>query len=86
MNDRQQRRAATLKAAGKLSLYIHLAIYVAVNALLVVINLTASPGYHWFWWPILGWGIGLALHALLLLLIPKLASYWQRMVDKEMSR
>ncbi len=86
MNDHHRPRAATLRAAGRLSLYIHLALYVADNELLVVINLAASPGYHWFWWPILGWGIGLALHALLLLLIPKFASFWRRMVDKEMSK
>jgi hypothetical protein len=22
-----------------------------------------SPGYQWFWWPMLGWGIGMVFHA-----------------------
>ena len=42
---------------------VHLFIYLAVNALLIGINLTYSPGNLWFIWPLLGWGIGLAGHA-----------------------
>ena len=42
---------------------IHFAAYVAVNALLIVINLVTTPGKYWFWWPLLGWGLGIAGHA-----------------------
>ncbi|MHA1165614.1 MAG: 2TM domain-containing protein [Alphaproteobacteria bacterium] len=42
---------------------VHLFVYLAVNALLIGINLTYSPGNLWFIWPLLGWGIGLAGHA-----------------------
>jgi hypothetical protein len=44
--------------------YQHLAMYVVINIALVVVNLLSSPGYFWFVWPLLGWGIGVALHAL----------------------
>jgi hypothetical protein len=44
--------------------YQHLAVYVVINAGLVAINLLTSPRYLWFVWPLLGWGIGVALHAL----------------------
>lgn len=43
--------------------YIHLITYIVVNAVLVVINLVTSPGYLWFAWALLGWGIGLVIHA-----------------------
>jgi hypothetical protein len=43
--------------------YIHAAIYVAVNILVIAINLLASPAVLWFYWPMVGWGIGLAAHA-----------------------
>ena len=43
--------------------YQHLIVYLAVNAFLIVINLLTSPQHLWFYWPLLGWGIGLALHA-----------------------
>src|SRR3712207_3581332 len=42
--------------------YSHLASFVVVNAGLVVINLLFTPGYLWFLWPLLGWGIGLLSH------------------------
>jgi len=42
---------------------IHLGVYIAVNLLLIVIDLTSSPGKIWFFWPLLGWGIGIISHA-----------------------
>ena len=44
--------------------YVHLTVYVLVNLLLCTINLLTSPGRLWFYWPLLGWGIAVALHAL----------------------
>ena len=43
--------------------YFHLISYIVVNAVLVVINLLTSPEYLWFIWPIIGWGVGLLIHA-----------------------
>ena len=43
--------------------YFHLVTYIVVNAVLVVINLLTSPEYLWFIWPIIGWGVGLLIHA-----------------------
>ena len=42
---------------------IHLLVYLSVNALLIVINLVTTPNKYWFFWPLLGWGVGLAGHA-----------------------
>ncbi len=42
--------------------YVHLAVYASVNALLIFINFRAGAPW-WFFWPALGWGIGLAAHA-----------------------
>ena len=43
--------------------YHHLAIFLMVNAGLIGINLLFSSSRLWFHWPLLGWGIWLALHA-----------------------
>ncbi len=43
--------------------YSHLAAYVLVNCFLFFVNLQTSPNHLWFYWPLMGWGIGLALHA-----------------------
>ncbi|MBS0251424.1 MAG: 2TM domain-containing protein [Proteobacteria bacterium] len=39
----------------------HLIAYVIVNAILIAVNLM-NPAHIWFFWPLLGWGIGLAAH------------------------
>src|SRR5262249_33901207 len=50
-------------ARRKVGLYIHATVYVAVNVLLITINLSTGTGPLWFLWPLLGWGIGLLAHA-----------------------
>lgn len=41
----------------------HLISYLVVNLFLIVLNLIVSPGYFWAIYPLLGWGLGLGLHA-----------------------
>jgi 2TM domain/YwiC-like protein len=47
----------------KRSFIIHLFVYLAVNALLIVVNLLYTPQYYWFLFPLIGWGLLLAAHA-----------------------
>jgi len=44
--------------------YTHLTVYVLVNLLLCTMDLLTSPHSLWFYWPLMGWGIAVALHAL----------------------
>ena len=34
-----------------------------VNAGLTIMNLVRNPTRLWFYWPLIGWGAGLVLHA-----------------------
>ena len=43
--------------------YGHLSAYVIVNLGLFLLNITMSPERLWFYWPLMGWGIGLVLDA-----------------------
>ena len=46
------------------SFYAHLGPYVVVNAFLVMIwVITSFGGYFWPIWPMMGWGVGLGIHA-----------------------
>lgn len=56
---RARSRVMQLKA-----FYFHLLTYVVVIAGLFLINLLTSPRSWWFYWPALGWGIAVAIHAL----------------------
>jgi 2TM domain len=44
--------------------YVHLVTYVAVISALFIINALTGSGRWWFVWPAIGWGIGIAVHAL----------------------
>ncbi|HLZ73197.1 MAG TPA: 2TM domain-containing protein [Dehalococcoidia bacterium] len=40
----------------------HLTAYLLINLALFLINV-ATPGSWWFYWPLLGWGAGVLVHA-----------------------
>lgn len=42
---------------------LHLAGYFVASAVLVMVNLVATPETVWFVWPMVGWGGVLAVHA-----------------------
>lgn len=69
-------------------LYIHLLVFVVVNAGLVVINWATrgDGGAWWFYWPLLAWAIGLAIHVLVVV-APVFSSDWpERRARRMMER
>ena len=58
------RRVAAARAAAEFR--DNLRWYVAVNLLLLAIWALTGAGHPWFVWPLLGWGIGVAVQALAL--------------------
>jgi len=71
MEYRDGRFGAKKRAGVWLGFYIHLAAYIAVNALLVAINLVRSPDRLWFGWPLFGWGIGVVAHAIVTIAVTR---------------
>ncbi len=66
VTDEELRKKAKKIAKKKSDFYIHLVIYIAVNTFLFVQWwIIAGPdGFPWFIFPLFGWGIGLAAHAI----------------------
>jgi uncharacterized ion transporter superfamily protein YfcC len=58
-----RREAAVKRVKAKKDFKNHVAIYVIVNTMLVVIWALSGQGYFWPVWTIVGWGIGLAFNA-----------------------
>jgi hypothetical protein len=56
--ERARRKVQQIKG-----LYVHVSVYCIVIAGLFLINFFSTRGTWWFFWPALGWGIGLAFHA-----------------------
>ena len=77
-------KLATKRARAKLGWYIHASVYVAVNLLLAA--LAAMSGRHWAIFPAVGWGIGLAVHGVVVFLVTGGAGLHERLVQRERSR
>lgn len=64
--------------------YGNLVAYIIVNVFLMIINLKYSPEYLWFFWPLLGWGIGVAFHGMKAFnYTPFLGKDWEQRKMKE---
>ena len=67
----------------------HTMVYVGVNVVLFLIDMF-TPGGPWFWWPLLGWGIGLAAHWISVTqpeFVGRIGKDWEdRMVERLSSR
>ncbi len=55
---------ARQRAEAKYGFFVHAGVYVAVMVLLVAINVFTSPGAPWSIWPMMGWGLAVALHGI----------------------
>ncbi len=80
--DEELRQIAKKSAEEKVSFYMHLGIYIAVNALLVAIwwATIGPPGFPWFVFPLFGWGIGITAHYISAF---RGEAYREQLVEKE---
>ena len=77
---------ASKRVEEQLDFFSHLAVYGIVNAILIVINVTTSPGYYWFKWPLLGWGIGVFFHGMSTYVWGEGSLLRERMIQKVMRK
>ena len=76
-DEAEMERQAREHVSALRGFYRHLAAYVAVNLLLLAINLVTAPDKLWFYWPLLGWGIGLSAHAIRTFAMPSFDRDWE---------
>jgi hypothetical protein len=55
---------SVVKDERRAAFFRHLTAYALVNVGLAILNLSRNPGHLWFHWVLMGWGIGIACHAL----------------------
>ena len=78
----ERRQQAIRRIRAKREFQVHFAVYLAVNALLVVIWAMTSAESFWPIWPLLGWGIGVAAHAASVYFRP--AEISEAQIDREL--
>ena len=86
MENKEAYQKAKKRVEVKIGFYIHLSVYVVVNILLIIINLTTSTQHLWFKWPLIGWGIGVFFHALGVFAFTEGSSIKDRMIEKEIKK
>ncbi|MES2939119.1 MAG: 2TM domain-containing protein [Pseudomonadota bacterium] len=74
-------RLARRRAGAKMGWYIHATVFLAVNAMLMLLSF--ASGRHWAVYPAFGWGIGLAVHGLVVFLATGGGGLHQRLVERE---
>ena len=79
--DAQVEQLARRRAGLKLGFYIHATAYVMVNLFLVV--LAAARGQGWAMYPMLGWGLGLAIHGAVVFVFSPTGSFYERLLARE---
>jgi uncharacterized protein (DUF58 family) len=75
---------ARRRAKAKIGWFIHAAIYVLVNLMLIARAL--STGHDWSISLLLGWGIGLLAHGLSVWMLSPGGALLERMVERERVR
>ena len=86
MEDQELYKKAKQRAESKITFYIHLVVFLAVNFLLVVINLKSSPDRLWFIYPLLGWSLALLLHGLKVLGVFNFSDKKKQLIEKELAK
>ena len=64
MSESELYSRAEKRVDEKMGFYRHLYSFIAVNIILIIINVLFSRGEWWFYWVTLFWGIGLVSHYL----------------------
>jgi hypothetical protein len=79
-------RLAHKRAAAKLGWYIHAVVYVVVNLFIFALSAYAFGRRPWSVFPLLGWGVGLALHGMAVFMLGDGSSLRQRLLERERER
>ena len=77
--DERLERRARRRVGMKLGWFIHAGVYAMVNLMLGA--LAVSNGRHWAVYPALGWGLGLAIHGIVVFVLA--GNLQERMLETE---
>lgn len=86
MYTEEELKRAKKRVKDKKAFYQHLMSYAIVNLFLAALNFITSPGYLWFVFPLLGWGVGLAFHYVDVFGIPGFDILSKEWEDRELDR
>ena len=66
MNEENNKYQRAKEKVGALKIfYLDLVVFVSVNLFLFLLNIIFTPDNLWFIWPLMGYGFGIIVHAIL---------------------
>ena len=80
-DETELRQQAHQRAQAKIGFFKHAGVYALVNTALLIADLLTSPGALWFFWPLIGWGIGLAAHGISVY-VPGIGDNWFNRIEE----
>ena len=86
MSPEEIERLAHKRTRAKLAWYIHALVYVVVNLFIFAISRYGFGSRPWSVFPLLGWGLGLALHGISVFFLGAGAGLRDRLVQQERER
>lgn len=86
LSSEEMERMAQKRAGAKLGWYIHAIVYVLVNLFIFAISRYGFGTRPWSIYPLLGWGLGLALHGISVFVLGAGGGLRERLVQKERER
>lgn len=79
-------RDARKHVQAKRHFYKHLQVYMAVGGFFLALNLLTDPWDLWFFFPLLPWGVGLAIHYFSVFGLPGTGAGSAQWVEREYNR
>ena len=76
-------RLARKRAGAKLGWYAHAALYLVINLVMFTMSTYGFGSRPWSAFPLLGWGLGLALHGVSVFVLGTGSGLRERMVRRE---
>jgi hypothetical protein len=83
-NEEERYYQAVKKVNDIKGFYGNLIAYIMSNVFFLILNLITSPSHLWFYWPLLGWGIGVVVHGMWVFnYLPHFGKDWEERKIKE---
>ncbi len=83
-------KLAQKRVKAKKGFYSHLVVYLIVNAFLFAVNLFTFHGHYWFVYPLLGWGVSVAIQFFTVFGLPgtgRMDEKWEaKEIEKELQK
>jgi len=86
MSEEELYSLARKRVEEKKGFYIHFAVYIVVNIMLIIIWSVTGAGFPWFVFPLGGWGIGILFHFLGIFVFSRSSTWERRQIEKEVER